>query len=410
MGTNEVMMAYWQFPKYVTVGKRKRKAENKLKKLMKKNPGMKPVKIVGRAIATTWWGKAWNTNLERYADYANRIGRGRSYVRHSAVLDLQIKPGQVTALVQGSRSKPYAVTVEIKKISRPNWRNIKTACEGKFDSLKKLLSGKFPKALGNIFTQKGKGLFPIPAEIEFSCSCPDWASMCKHVAATLYGIGARLDEDPGLFFKLRNVKVEALVSEAVAESSKYILQKANRKTARVMEATDLSDVFGIDMDESTRVSESKRPVKRELKHRKSRPPAGKRKAGTVRKTASTKDLKAVEQIIRKAPKGITTAELVKKTGLDIARARYFIAQLRKQKRIDTPKRGLYTGVKSGSGKSRLSEMDRVAKIIKRSRKGVSTSILAEKSGLDINRVRYAISRLKAKGKIKAVSRGVYKKA
>lgn len=404
-------MAYWKFPKYVTVGERKRKSENKLKKLMKKNPGMKPVKIAGHAIATTWWGKAWNTNLERYADYANRIGRGRSYVRHSAVLDLKIKPGQVTALVQGSRSKPYAVTVKIKKIARPNWRNIKTACEGKFNSLKKLLSGKFPRALGELFTQKGKGLFPTPAEIEFSCSCPDWASMCKHVAATLYGIGARLDEDPGLFFKLRNVKVEDLVSEAVAETSKYILQKADRKTARVMESADLSEVFGIDMDENAQISESKRSVKRVPKHRKLRPRARNRKAVAERKTAGSTDRQDVEKIIRKTPKGITTAELVKKTGLDTARVRYFIAQLRKQKCIETLTRGLYTGVKSRTGKlSRLSEVERVVKIINRSRKGVTTSILAEKSGLDIDRIRYAISRLKAKGKIKAVSRGLYKKA
>jgi len=276
-------MDYWRFPKYVTVGERKRKAENKLKKLMKKNPGMKPVMIAGRAIATTWWGKAWNTNLERYADYANRIGRGRSYVRHSAVLDLRIESGRVTSLVQGSRSKPYAVTVEIKKISSTNWRNIKNACEGKFDSLKKLLSGKFPRALGDIFTQKGKGLFPTPDEIEFSCSCPDWASMCKHVAATLYGIGARLDKDSGLFFKLRNVKVGDLVSEAVAETSKGILRKAERKTARVMEAADLSDVFGIDMDigEEVSVYVRKRPVKPTVKRRKSIPPAGKRKTGAA---------------------------------------------------------------------------------------------------------------------------------
>jgi len=403
-------MAYWQFPKYVTVAEKKKKAEKKLKKLRKKNPGIKPVTIAGRAIATTWWGKAWNANLERYADYANRIERGRSYVRHSAVLDLQIKPGRATALVQGSRSKPYAVTVKIKKIKRPNWRNIKTACEGKFDSFRKLLSGKFPRALEELFTQKGKGLFPAPAEIDFSCSCPDWASMCKHVAATLYGIGARLDEDPGLFFKLRNVKVEDLVSEAVAETSEYILQKANRKTARVMEVADLSDVFGIDMDENAVVSDSKLPAKRVPKRRQSRPPARKRKAGAARKTAGSTGMQDVEKIILKTPKGITTAELVIKTGLDAARVRYFIAQLRKQKRIETPKRGLYAGVKSRTGRtSRLADMETVLKIINRSRKGITISTVAEKSGLDTPIIRYAITRLKAKGKIKAISRGLYKK-
>ena len=404
-------MAYWQFPKYVTVAEKKKKAEKSLKKLMKKNPGIKPVTITGRALATTWWGRAWNANLERYADYANRIERGRSYVRHSAVLDLRIKSGLANALVQGSRSKPYAVTVKIKKIKRPNWRNIKTACEGKFDSFRKLLKGEFPRALEELFTQKGKGLFPSPAEIEFSCSCPDWASMCKHVAATLYGIGARLDEDPALFFKLRNVKVEDLISEAVAETSEYILQKADRKTDRVMEIADLSDVFGIDMDENAVVSDSKLPAKRAPRHRQSRPPAQKRKSGVTQKGASSTGLQDVEKIIRQTSKGITTAELVKKTGLETARVRYFVAQLRKQKRIEAPKRGIYTSAKSRTGrKSRLSDLETVLKIINRSRKGITPPAVSEKSGLDIHSVRYAIARLKAKGKIKVISRGLYKKA
>ena len=404
-------MAYWQFPKYVTVGERKKRAEKKLKKLLKKNPGMKPISISGSAIATTWWGKAWNTNLEKYADYANRIGRGRSYVRHSAVLDLRITPGRVTALVQGSRSKPYAVTVQIKKIAPLKWRRIKTACKGKFGSLQKLLGGKFPRALGELFTEKGTGLFPAPSEIDFSCSCPDWASMCKHVAATLYGIGARLDEDPSLFFKLRKVKVDDLVSEAVVETSRYILQKAYRKTDRVMEAADLSDVFGIDMDDNAGFPDRALPAERVPKKRQSRPPARIRKLGVVRKTAASKELHAVEKIIRKNPKGITTAELVKQTGLQTARIRYFIAQLRKQKRIETPKRGLYTGIKLRTDRtSRLSDLKTVLKIINRSRKGITPSRVAEKSGLDIPTIRYAITRLKAKGKIKAISRGVYKKA
>ena len=155
--------------------------------------------IEGTAIARTWWGKAWNKNLESYADYHNRIGRGRSYVRHGAVLDLQIGSGLVESLVQGSRSRPYSVTIRIKAMGKKNWEEIKTASQGKLDSLQELLAGKFPKGLGEIFTTQGKGLFPSPKEIDFDCSCPDWASMCKHVAATLYGIGARLDQDPELF-------------------------------------------------------------------------------------------------------------------------------------------------------------------------------------------------------------------
>lgn len=406
-------MVYWRFPKYVTVGERKRKAENKLKKLMKKNPGMKPVRIAGRAIATTWWGKAWNTNLEQYADYANRIGRGRSYARHSAVLDLQVDPGRVTSQVQGSRSKPYVVTVEIKKISRPNWRYIKNACKGKFDSLKELLAGKFPRPLEKLFTQTGKGLFPTPNEIEFSCSCPDWAGMCKHVAATLYGIGARLDEDPGLFFKLRKARMGDLVSEAVAETSKSILQKSERKTGRVMETADLSDLFGIDMDIGEEVSTygRKLPAKPVAKRRKSGTPAGsKRKTVTAGKTAAAIDLTAVEKIIRKNPKGITTAGLVKKTGLDIARIRYVISQLKKKKRIETPERGRYVAVKSARGRTGSTDIAKVADLVIRSRKGITVADLTKKTGFDVKKIRNMLFRLKRNGKIRAMSRGVYKKA
>jgi uncharacterized Zn finger protein len=199
-------MVFWNQFEYVTVAEKRAKAAQSLKKLKKKKEDTRPVVIEGRAIATTWWGKAWNENLERYADYSNRIGRGRSYVRNGAVLDLKIRPGEVEALVQGSRSKPYEVIVKIEAISKEAWSRIKTASAGQLDSLQELMSGKFPKSLGALFIEGGKGLFPGPKEIKFSCSCPDWATMCKHVAAVLYGIGARLDEEPALFFTLRKRK------------------------------------------------------------------------------------------------------------------------------------------------------------------------------------------------------------
>ncbi|MBE9571481.1 MAG: hypothetical protein IMF11_12700, partial [Proteobacteria bacterium] len=212
-------MGYWGYPRYVSVAEKKAKAAKKIKQLRKKTPDIRPVIIEGRAIATTWWGKSWNVNLERYADYENRIGRGRSYVCHGTVLDLRIEPGNVTSLVQGTASQPYAVNVNIKEIPANIWEEIKVACEGKLDSLQELLIGKFPKALSEIFTAQGKGLFPSPKEISFSCSCPDWAYMCKHVAATLYGIGARLDEEPDLFFKLRKVEMNDLISQAIEDTT-----------------------------------------------------------------------------------------------------------------------------------------------------------------------------------------------
>jgi len=241
-------MSFYGFGKYVSVGEKRAKAEKKLKQLKKKNPDIRPIIVEGQALAKTWWGKAWNKNLERYADYSNRIGRGRSYVRHRAVLDLQITPGRVDALVMGSGSKPYSVTVTIKPIPTSNWSTVKQNCRGKLDSLQKLIGGKFPKELENIFTQEKNGLFPVPTEINFDCSCPDWADMCKHVAATLYGIGARLDEDPSLFFVLRKVDVNDLISQTVKESKKELLGKAVKKSSRILqEDSGLSDIFGIDL-------------------------------------------------------------------------------------------------------------------------------------------------------------------
>lgn len=242
-------MGYWGFPKYVSVSEKKAKAARKLKELFKKNPNMKPVVLEGSAIARTWWGKAWNLNLERYADYSNRIGRGRSYIRHGAVLDLQIDQGEVNAMVQGSAAKPYSVSIKIQTLKKETWHKIKTACEGTLESFHELLAGNFPKALGEIFTSRDSGMFPAPREIKFSCSCPDWAGMCKHVAATLYGVGARLDEDPKLFFRLRDAEIGELIKQAVADRAEKLLEKAARKSGRIIEDTELSSVFGIDFEE-----------------------------------------------------------------------------------------------------------------------------------------------------------------
>ncbi len=239
---------YGGFPRYVSVAEKRARARRKLEQLRKKHPDIRPVVIAGNALVRTWWGKAWNGNLGKYADYANRIGRGRSYVRHGAVLDLQIKPGQINALVQGSRGSPYTVTIKIKPITEPIWQQIKTACAGQLASLQELLAGRFPKGLAELFTAKGSGLFPAPQEIDFRCSCPDYAYMCKHVAAVLYGIGTRLDEDPSLFFVLRKMKMDDLITQAVQDKSERLLKQAKKKTARVIDDADLGEVFGIEME------------------------------------------------------------------------------------------------------------------------------------------------------------------
>ena len=245
-------MSYWSgyyYKPYESVDSKKEKAEKKLAKLQKKNPNIQPVNIEGKQLATTWWGKAWNKNLESYADFSNRIERGRSYVRHKAVLDLKISSGSIEALVLGSRSTPYRILIKIKPLPKEKWEKIQLDCQGKFESLQELWEGKFPKNLGEIFTAHRTGLFPSPKEISMDCSCPDQAYMCKHIAAALYGVGARLDKDPSLFFKLRKVKMDKLIRKAIQDKKLSFLEKARQKTARVIADSDLSSLFGIEMED-----------------------------------------------------------------------------------------------------------------------------------------------------------------
>jgi uncharacterized Zn finger protein len=321
---------YSEFPVYVSVGEKRAKAEKSLAKLKKKNPSIKPVIIQGIAISSSWWGKSWNKNLEGYADYSNRISRGRSYVRTGAVLDLRILPGEITALVQGTRSNPYSVTIKIKEIPPAAWKDLKKGCAGKLDSLPGLLAGKFPRALGELFTERGKGLFPSPREIDFSCSCPDHAFMCKHVAAALYGAGARLDTEPGLFFTLRKVKIEDLVSETVQSKSRELLDKAKKKSSRVMEDSDLSAIFGIQLDEGPTKSPAKAPKRKKSAAPKKPAPA-----------AGPSPIEIVEGIIRESKEGVDAIELKHKTDLDIKKIRAILSKLKREGRIKNLARGVY---------------------------------------------------------------------
>jgi len=283
---------YSRYPRYISVAEKRAKALRKLQQLRKKNPNLRPVAVEGRTLARTWWGKAWNQNLERYADFSNRIGRGRSYVCHGAVLDLQIAPGEVLALVQGTRSTPYKVAVRIQPIDRSEWKQIAQACSERIGSMQELLAGRFPKDLAEVFTAQGGGLFPSPKQITFECSCPDWASMCKHVAAVLYGIGTRLDEDPQLFFVLRKADVNDLVARTLRDTSEKLLKQARRKTGRVIEDADLGEVFGIELDgpaTSKTTSRTAKAVKPRTPRTTARP--GVSKSRTPSRKGSGKDRK-----------------------------------------------------------------------------------------------------------------------
>lgn len=350
-------MGFWGYPRYVSIAEKKAKAEKKLKKLIKNNPDIKPVVIEGTTLARTWWGKSWNLNLERYADYSNRIGRGRSYVHNGAVLDLQIGSGKVDSLVQGTRSTPYQVTISIKPIAKSIWNKLKTASAGKLDSLQELLAGKFPQALGEIFMAKGEGLFPSPQEIEFNCSCPDWAYMCKHVAATLYGIGARLDQDPGLFFKLRQVEMGNLISQAVKDRTHKLLKVAEKKTGRVIDDSNLGDIFGIDMEAGAKaeagaeaISAAKKIKKKGLLKPEKKSPVGKKAGATVASPSVSKrgftgqtETDQILKIVRRAKKGIDVSTLKSKTGIDEKRIRSILYNALKRGDIKKVGRGVYVG-------------------------------------------------------------------
>ena len=246
---------YYGFRPYVSVAARRAQAARELARLQKKGRTISPVAIEGRKIARTFWGEAWCDNLERYSDYANRLPRGRTYVRNGSVVDLQVGSGRVTALVSGSTI--YEVKVTVGPVPRARWSALCHDCSGAIDSLIELLQGRFSKGVMTRLCEEKTGLFPSPKDIVFTCSCPDWASMCKHVAAVLYGIGARLDHQPQLLFTLRNVDQQDLIANAGSDLSK---KGKGPASAKVLASDDLSEMFGIDMAPATPVPPPPRVV------------------------------------------------------------------------------------------------------------------------------------------------------
>lgn len=232
----------WGWRPYVSVAERRSTAAREMEKRKKKGHTVSPVFVKGRKIATTFWGKAWCENLERYSDYASRLPRGRTYVRNGSVLDLQITTGSIQACVSGSDL--YTVELKIAPVKKAHWKSICDDCAGTIDSMIELLKGQLSKSVMDRICRPTAGLFPSPGEIELSCSCPDWASMCKHVAAVLYGIGARFDHQPELLFRLRGVDEKELIAEA---GKGMPLVGPAPASGRVLDGTDLSDLFDLDM-------------------------------------------------------------------------------------------------------------------------------------------------------------------
>lgn len=281
-------MSWYSFRPYVSVTERRRKATQAAKKMAKGGRSLSPVQLTGRAIAQTFWGKSWCTNLESYSDYANRLPRGRSYVRNGSVIDLRLDAGKVSALVQGSSL--YKIEIGITPLPKKPWEQFTSRCAGKVANLLDLLQGRLSKEILQEIATPGTGLFPAPKEIKLSCSCPDWADMCKHVAAVLYGVGARLDEKPELFFTLRGVDVQDLITSASATATSS-LTGAPAAAAGLADA-DLSAIFGVEI-ESRSAATAPSPAKATAKSPApgKRPPVVKRKAVVKKKSAPKPDPK-----------------------------------------------------------------------------------------------------------------------
>ncbi len=240
---------YSEWAPYVPVAQKKNNAVKHAAQVAKKQGRQPaPVKLEGRKIATTFWGQSWCKNLEAYSDYANRLPRGATYVRNGSVVDLVIKPRSIEAIVAGSET--YKIKIDIDGLSKPTWKKIKQDCSASIDSLLDLLAGRFSDGVMQRLTRQKEGLFPSPREIKMKCSCPDYSDCCKHLAAVMYGVGARLDKQPELLFLLRDVDHQELVSQAVAEGN---LDKELSGNGDALAGEDLSAIFGIELDATSTV-------------------------------------------------------------------------------------------------------------------------------------------------------------
>jgi uncharacterized Zn finger protein len=255
---------YYRWRPYVPVATRRARAARKVAKLRRKGMRIEPVEIEGRKIARTFWGEAWCDHLEKFSDFANRLPRGRTYVRNGSVCHLEISEGAIKAIVSGSEL--YNVNVTVGKLPRKKWGRVRERCAGKIGSLLELLQGSLSRGVMAVVTDRDDGLFPLPKEIALDCDCPDWAVMCKHVAAVLYGVGARLDTRPELLFVLRGVDHEELISADVdAVAAAASAEGGGRR--RIADA-DLSDVFGVEIANKGRAARPRKKSPRGTSKRK----------------------------------------------------------------------------------------------------------------------------------------------
>ena len=280
----------YDYKPYVPVAKRRAQAAREVAKRVKKGQAVSPVVIDGRALVSTFWGKAWCTNLESYSDFENRLPRGRTYVRNGSVVDLKIAKGRITALVSGSEL--YTVQIDIAALPQKAWQVVKELCAGKIGSLVELLQGKLSNAVMEAVTDRAEGLFPKPKEIKMRCSCPDYAGMCKHLAAVMYGIGNRLDSSPELLFELRGVDHQELIEQAIPRAPTRA-----KHGSPTIETSDLGAIFDIEINDSP-VAEP--PTPKKAPKVKKTPAAT--KPATVKYAAEKKTAKAKKAAQKKTAK------------------------------------------------------------------------------------------------------------
>jgi uncharacterized Zn finger protein len=317
-------MSYSRWKATPTVAEKRRQAEKRLAKLSKTGGGLSPVVLEGRKIATSFWGKAWCENLERYSDYANRLPRGRSYVRHSCVIDLEIGKGEISAQVSGSSL--YRIKIIIASLDAKTWNDICRDCSASIDSMVELLQGRLSKSVMDRVCRPADGLFPAPKSIRMSCSCPDGAYMCKHVAAALYGVGARLDSRPELLFLLRGVDQRELIAQITAAPATPA-SSTPFKSDKVLGGADLSALFGLDLEEPETLSKdnnepdsrkqqkpisSQRQRKTTKSSEPSAPPKPGKKAAATQPAASRKTIRRAALSAKKPSRKTTTRSPVPK--------------------------------------------------------------------------------------------------
>ena len=252
-------MSWWYGRDYESVDQKRRKAAKLIETLRKKHPDIKPVCIEGRTLAKSFWGKAWCKQMDLMADHDNRLPRGRSYARNGAICHLEIRRGEVEAWISGTHM--YTVRVRVKPLAPAHWERIQAACRGKIATMLDLLQGKLSKEVMAVVADPESGIFPKPDEIDYDCSCPDWAKLCKHAAAVFYGIGSRLDEEPELLFLLRH-------ADPVELFSLDMTALATDEEESVLGGVALGNLFGIELladagapDDSTGPGKAETPAK-----------------------------------------------------------------------------------------------------------------------------------------------------